>query len=234
MWLRTLARSCHAAGVVTLMDLDAGDATWTPQPASVNRILKGLQKDVGAIHRTRLDTRDLGYVDTNYWGFRFPDRRSAFDLTGISQRWLRDITWDHLADVLDGPARPRTAGPIEQVRRSLVCLSAYLRECDPFGGGRPDALTGSTGKGFVADITSRVTGRQPVRGVVNRDGSTSPATPTSYALTMNAVAGCCGGPWSRVPPGRRACRGSSSSRSRSAVRRRRRTLGRSATRCWPR
>ena len=169
------------------MDLDAGDATWTPQPASVNRILKGMQKDVGAIHRTRLDTRDLGYVDTNYWGFRFPDRRSAFDLTAISQRWLRDITWDHLADVLDGPARPRTAGPIEQVRRSLVCLSAYLRECDPFGGGRPDALTGSTGKGFVADITSRVTGRQPVRGVVNRDGSTSPATPTSYALTMNAV-----------------------------------------------
>src|SRR5664279_5169277 len=176
-----LAVGCLLSQLTGLQGSRANAARTSITPKSATRLRHIIRPF------TRLDTRYLGYVDTNYWGFRFPDRRSAFDLTAISQRWLRDITWDHLADVLDGPARPRTAGPIEQVRRSLVCLSAYLRECDPFGGGRPDALTGSTGKGFVADITSRVTGRQPVRGVVNRDGSTSPATPTSYALTMNAV-----------------------------------------------
>jgi len=187
MWLRTLARSCRSAGAVSLMDLDAEDPTWTPNPAAVNRILRSMQKDVGAIHRTRPDTRALGYIDTNYWGFRFPNRRSAFDLTGISQRWLRDISWDCLADILDGPARPRTAGPIEQIRRSLVCLSAYLYDNDPLRGGRPDTLTASTGRAFVADFTARVTGGQPVRGVVNQDGSAPPATPSTYALTMNAV-----------------------------------------------
>jgi integrase len=187
MWLRTLARSCHAARVDSLMDLDPEDPTWTPQPEHVNRILKDLQADVGAVHQTRWDTRDLGRIDTNYWGFRFPDRRSPFDLTAISQRWLRDITWDCLADLLDGPTRPRTAGPVEQIRRSLVCLSAYLRDCDPFAGARPETLTGSTGKDFVADFTRRVAGQQPVRGVTNRDGSTSAATQITYALTMNAV-----------------------------------------------
>jgi integrase len=66
-------------------------------------------------------------------------------------------------------------------------LSAYLRECDPFGGARPETLTGSTGREFVADFTRRVTGRQPMRGLANRDRSTSPASPTTYALTMNAI-----------------------------------------------
>lgn len=187
MWLRTLARSCHAAGVDSLMDLDPRDSTWTPQPDAVNRIVKDMQTDVGAVHQTRWETRDLGRIDTNYWGFRFPDRRSPFDLAAISQRWLRDITWDYLADLLDGPGRPRTAGPLEQIRRALVCLSAYLRECDPFQGARPETLTGSMGKDFVADFTRRVAGHQPVRGIANRDGSTTAASPTTYALTMNAV-----------------------------------------------
>lgn len=63
--------------------------------------------------------------------FRFPDRRSPFDLDGDLAVVAADITWG-LADLLDGPTRPRTAGPIEQIRRSLICLSAYLRDCDSF------------------------------------------------------------------------------------------------------
>ena len=72
---------------------------------------------IDAVHRTRADTRELGYLDSNYWGYRFAGRRATFDLTPIPQRWLRDLTWDYLANVLDGPRRPRTAGPFEQVRR---------------------------------------------------------------------------------------------------------------------
>ena len=142
---------------------------------------------VDAVHRTRADTRELGYLDLNYWGYRFAGRRFAFDLTPISQRWLRDLTWDYLANVLDGPRRPRSAGPFEQIRRSLIGLSAYLAECDPYRGTRPAALTEATAREFVADFSRRVTNRQHVRGIFNRDGSPSPATPTTYALTMNAV-----------------------------------------------
>jgi len=187
MWLRTLARSCAAAGVASVMELDPTDPSWTPQPAAVNRILRDMHRDVGALHHTRADTRALGRIDTNYWGFRFPDRRSAFDLTAISQCWLRDLTWDYLADVLDGPGRPRTQGPLEQVRRSLVCLSVYLHECDAYRGERPTTLGESTARHFVADFTRRVKNGHPVRGVFNVDGSPSPATITTYALAMNAV-----------------------------------------------
>ena len=109
MWLRTLVKSCTDAGVTSMLQLDPENPGWTPQPASVNRIVREIRKDIEAVHGTRADTRDLGYLDPNYWGYRFPGRRSAFDLTPITQRWLRDLSWDYLANVLDGPRRPRSA-----------------------------------------------------------------------------------------------------------------------------
>jgi hypothetical protein len=186
-WLRTLVKSCTEAGVTSLLELVPEDRGWTPQPTRVNRIVREMRMHVDAVHRSRADTRELGYLDPNYWGYRFSGRRYAFDLTPISQRWLRDLTWDYLANVLDGPRRPRTAGPFEQVRRSLICLSAHLAERDPYQGTRPAALTESTAREFVADFSRRVTNHQHVRGIFNRDGSPTLATPTTYALTMNAV-----------------------------------------------
>ena len=187
MWLRTLVKACAEAGVTSLLELDPEDRGWTPQPTRVNRIAREMRMHVDAVHRTRADTREFGYLDPNYWGYRFAQRRSAFDLTPISQRWLRELTWDYLASVLDGPQRPRSPGPFEQVRRSLICLSAYLTECDPYKGTRPQALTQASARDFVADFSRRVANRQHVRGVFNLDGSPSVATPTTYALAMNAV-----------------------------------------------
>jgi integrase len=187
MWLRRLAKSCREGGVSSLLELDPDDSAWTPQPAAVNRILRDMLKDVRPVHHSRADTRALGYVDTNYWGFRFPDRRSAFDLTTISHRWLRDLTWDFLASLLDGPDRPRTQGPVEQVRRSMVCFSAYLADCDPGRGAEPSALSESTAREFVADLRRCVSEGRPLRGVFNVNGSPSVATATTYALTMSAL-----------------------------------------------
>jgi len=187
MWLRRLVKSCRESGVGSLLELDPKDADWTPQPEAVNRILHDMLKDVRPVHHSRADTRDLGHLDTNYWGFRFPDRRSAFDLTAISQRWLRDLTWDFLASWLDGPDRPRTQGPFEQVRRSIVCFSTYLAERDPERGARPSALSESTAREFVADLRRCVSDGQPLPGVFNVSGSPSIATATTYSLTMNAL-----------------------------------------------
>lgn len=187
MCLRTLVRSCLSAGAASLLDLDLDAGGWTPQPAAVNRIVREMLKDVQAVHRNRADTRRLGYIDTNYWGFRFADRRSPFDLTAITQPWLRELAWDYLAATLDGPRRPRRAGTFEQARRSLVCLSAYLSDRDPYRGERPAALSEATAREFVADFTARVAGHEPVLGVFNVDGSPSPATTTTYALYMNAL-----------------------------------------------
>lgn len=187
MWLRTLVRSCLAKDALSLLELDPREDGWTPQPAAVNRILRDMQRDVRSIHHTREETREAGYVDTGYWGFRFPDRRSPFDLTAIPQRWLRDLGWDYLAAMLDGPRRPRTQGPFEQARRALVCLGAYLKDCTPYQGEQPGTLTAATARDFVADFRRRVTSGSPVRGMFNVDGSPSAATASTYSITMNAV-----------------------------------------------
>lgn len=187
MWLRRLVRSCREAGVGSLTELDPGDATWTPQPAAVNRILREMLKDVRPVHHSRADTRELGYLDTNYWGFRFPDRRSAFDLTAIPQPWLRNLVWDYLADQLDGPGHPRTQGTFEQIRRSIVCFSSYLSDRDPHAGAEPASLSASTAKEFSADLKSCASNAQPVRGVFNVNGQPSIATATTHSMTMNAL-----------------------------------------------
>ena len=187
MCLRTLVRSCLTAGATSLLDLDHTDRKWTPQHYAVNRIVGDMVKDVRAVHHSRADTKPLGYIDTAYWGFKFADRRSPFDLTAISQRWLRDLAWDYMADILDGPRRPRRQGSFETTRRSIVCFSAYLAERDPDRGTRPGALSAATARGFVADFTRRAEHGEPVLGMFNVDGSPSTATPTTYALSMNAL-----------------------------------------------
>ena len=149
MWVRRLVKSCREGGMQSLLELDPSDPTWTPQPDAVNRIAREMVKDVQRIHRSRGDTRELGYLDTNYWGFRFPDRRSAFDLTCIPQRWLRDLTWDYLASELDGPGRPRTQGSFETGRHAIASFGTYLADCDAQHGEVPSALSDSTAREFV-------------------------------------------------------------------------------------
>ena len=187
MWLRTLVRSCRKSGVGSLLELDPSDRSWTPNPAAVNRILREMLKDVVPIHRSRADTRELGYLDTNYWGFRFPGRRTTFDLTGIRQRWLRDLTWEYLASQLDGSDHPRTQGPFEEARRSIISFGTYLSDCEPRGGSVPAELSESTAREFAADLKRRVSNAQPLRGVFNVDGTPSTATATTYWKLINAL-----------------------------------------------
>lgn len=187
MWLRTLVRSCTAAGVGSLLEVDPRDAAWTKNRAAVNRIAREMRREVEAVHRSRADTRDLGYIDPTYWGFRFGERRSVFDLTAIGQRWLRDLCWDHLAARLEGLRRPRTPAAFEETRRAVVCFSVFLADCDPQGG-RDAALLGeATAREFVADYRRRVANGEPARGVFNVDGAPSTATPLSYSRAMNAL-----------------------------------------------
>ncbi|EID81578.1 hypothetical protein W59_02446 [Rhodococcus opacus RKJ300 = JCM 13270] len=174
-------------GVGSLLEVDTTNMKWSRRVGTVNRIVQRMRTDIDPIHNSRSDTRELGYLDTNYWGFRFPDRRSVFDLTSIGQRWLRDLTWDYLAERLDEPNRPRTQGTFEQLRRSIVCFSTYLTDCDPDRGQQPAALTRATAQDFVADFTRRVANQEPCRGVFNKDGTASTATNLSYSMTLNAL-----------------------------------------------
>lgn len=187
MWLRTLAKSCREGGINSLLELDPRDASWTKNPAAINRIVVEMLKDVLPVHRSRADTRELGYIDTNYWGFRLAQRRSPFDLTAIPLRWLRDLTWDFMASDFDGPRRPRSQGSVEAVRKAMVCFANYLSDCCPRSASRPSALSEATAKEFAADLRRCVAESHALRGVFKVNGSPSTATATTYPIVMNAL-----------------------------------------------
>jgi integrase len=187
MWLRALVKSCRARDIGSLLELDPRDAGWTTHSGAVNRIVQTMRRDVDPVHHSREHTRQMGYLDTDYWGFRFPQRRAVFDLSAITQPWLRDLTWRYLADVLDGSNRPRTQGPFDAMRRAAVSFSDYLTDREPEGGHSPAGLTAATARGFAADFTRRVSAGEPVRGMVNSAGTSASASKVSYALTFNAL-----------------------------------------------
>lgn len=86
----------------------------------------------------------IGFIETEHFGIRFPARASHIDLTAISQRWLRDLLWDYTADLISSPRRPRTAAPIDGIRRACTELSAFLEVDATSGGHDPSALGWST------------------------------------------------------------------------------------------
>jgi hypothetical protein len=62
------------------------------------------------IYCTPADAKDAGYLETDHFGRRFHHTSSYFRLTGVSQRWLRDLLWEHLAEILRSPRAPAAAG----------------------------------------------------------------------------------------------------------------------------
>ncbi|BBY57401.1 hypothetical protein [Mycolicibacterium sarraceniae] len=76
-----------------------------------------------------------------------PNRRKVWDLTAVSQRWLRDLVWEHLRDEALKPAgkRPSTATLYNKIT-GIILLSQILRKNrkdhgnDPARLDRTDAL----------------------------------------------------------------------------------------------
>jgi integrase len=106
------------------------------------------------VYFTRENTKDAGFIETDHFGVRFRGRGSHLDLTGVSQRWLRDLLWNYMADRLTSdPPRSRTA--FDYCRRGCVELSAFLEAQAPGGGHDPTALTNRVMTDFVVDQRHR-------------------------------------------------------------------------------
>jgi integrase len=135
--IQRLANYGRDRGLRSLTDLDPGDP--------------GLH----ALYVTPEETREAGYILTEHFGRRLTDRSSRIDLDRISQRWLRDLVWDHFAEVLRSPSCPRTGGTFDHTRRAGLELSAFLEACAPGGGHDPRALTAGHMHKFAADQRQR-------------------------------------------------------------------------------
>jgi len=103
------------------------------------------------VYYSPADTKDAGFTETDHFGPRFPVSRSTFDLTGVPQRWLRDLLWEHLAEQLRSERAPRSRGPFDSLRRGCVELGAYLEVNAPQGGHVPALLDAQHAQGFAAD-----------------------------------------------------------------------------------
>ncbi|WP_199813354.1 hypothetical protein [Streptomyces aureocirculatus] len=92
------------------------------------------------VYMTPSQAREAGYLELDHFGASFRGSNSHYDLSGVSQRWLRDLLWDYLANLLRTPSSPRTRSPYNDMRRACLELSCFL-EVDTDGGGHdPEVL----------------------------------------------------------------------------------------------
>jgi integrase len=181
-WVQQLADFCRRRQLRSLTDIDLQECS--PKGAMIaGEIIKGLM----LVYFTPVDTRAAGFIETEHFGVRFPDRTSHFDLTPITQRWLRDLLWDFMADALRSPKLPRTSGRFDLMRRAIVQLSAFLRLEAPAGGEDPTLLRQEHMVRFVADVRHRERDGLPALGLVLPDGTAPVLTATTRRYTLNGV-----------------------------------------------
>ncbi len=150
-WIQKLANLARDRDAGSLTDLDLDEF-----PRFHTGIAKSMLHHLRLIYFTPAGTRDAGFIETDHFGVRFPDRASHVDLTAVSQRWLRDLLWDYLASLMRSPRCPRTAMPLDEIRRAATELGGFLEVEAPGGGHDPAALRAELAQRFVADQGLRI------------------------------------------------------------------------------
>jgi integrase len=181
-WIQTLVNLARDRDAGSLTDLDLQGL-----PRFYAAIVKKMLHYLRLVYFTPAQSREAGFIETDHFGIRFSDRNSHFPLTGISQRWLRDLLWDYLADLLRSPRCPRTAGPVDAARRGITELGAFLELDAPTGGHDPAGLSGEHMERFVADQRHRARDQLPSLAMKTTDGKPSTVTALTRSLVFNAV-----------------------------------------------
>ncbi|HEY3033723.1 MAG TPA: tyrosine-type recombinase/integrase [Streptosporangiaceae bacterium] len=179
-WIQKLANTCRDRGVNSLVDLDLADF-----PRFSGGIARAMLHHLRLVYFTPADSRDAGFLETDHFGVRFPHRASHVDLTEVSQRWLRDLLWDYLAELLRSPHCPRSAMPIDSMRRACTELSAFLETDAPNVGQDPTQLRAEHTQRFVADQRRRERDSLPSLAMKGPDGAPSTVTANTRAVVFN-------------------------------------------------
>ena len=135
-WLRSLVMTCRGVDVESLIGFpfgDGGSAHFT------GAIAREILHELRLVYYTPAETKDEGFIETDHFGVRFDQRASHFDLTAIPQRWLRDLVWDHLAELMRSP---RARAPAESSTRSAGQQPSWAcswRSTRPAAGTTPPA-----------------------------------------------------------------------------------------------
>ena len=136
--LQRLADYGRARGLRSLTDLDPGDPGLRKAAGREGaRIACAIAGGLHPLYVTPEETREAGYILTGHFGRKLSNRPGRIDLDRISQRWLRDLVWDHFADVLRSPSCPRSGSTFDHTRRAGLELSAFLEARRPRRRPRP-------------------------------------------------------------------------------------------------
>jgi integrase len=181
---------CRASDIASLAEF--ADTTRTgpsrsskKYPHQYRMMFSEISVGLRCVYYSQSDTKDAGYIETDHFGRRFSHALSYFDITAVSQRWLRDLLWEHLADILRSPQCPRTRGAFESARRACTELSAFLELDAPGGGHDLRALRADHAQRFVADQRHRQRhGLKPL-GTSRSDSKPSVVTINSLGLILS-------------------------------------------------
>ncbi|MFA3843623.1 tyrosine-type recombinase/integrase [Streptomyces aureus] len=189
--IQRLAEECRRHRANSLADLDLGPNT-SGRPLRFQSVAKAMLQYLRLIYFTREDSKDAGFIETEHFGVRFPHRMSHWDLTGVSQRWLRDLLWDSMADrLLTDP--PRSGATLDQNRRAFVELSAFLDARAPGRGHDPRVLDKSLAIDFASDQRHRAEHRLKSLGLQRRgrgDRRTGQPSTVTPIMMSHVLGGC--------------------------------------------
>jgi integrase len=137
------------------------------------------------VYQAPSDTREDGYLELGHFGAEWAPRHGRYDLTAITQRWLRDVLWDYTAGQLRSPQAPRSRSPSDGARRAFITLSAFLEAHAASGGHQPALLRAGDARAFAAELQRRASGSLPAPGITRADGKPSIMTGTTRHTTLS-------------------------------------------------
>ncbi|MFE0138492.1 tyrosine-type recombinase/integrase [Streptomyces sp. NPDC059037] len=162
--VQRLAVECGRQDINSLADLDLEVIA-----KHLGGIARAMLRHLRVVYFTRQDTKDIGYIEFDHFGVHLRATGSYYDISVVSQRWLRDLLWDWL-DLRLRTDPPRSVGPLTNARRACAELSAYLEAQTPGGGHDPTVLTQDHMVDFVADQRHRAAhGLQPLHVIYDPD-----------------------------------------------------------------
>ncbi|WP_330347484.1 tyrosine-type recombinase/integrase [Streptomyces sp. NBC_00582] len=147
-FVQRVVNYCRLQDVSSLADLDLD--RFRQDSVNVSKIARRMLRYLQLLYFTREDTKEIGYIELDHFGVRLKQSAGHVDLTGVSQRWLRDLLWEWLENrLLTDP--PRSITPIANPKRGCMELSAFLESRAPEGGHNPSFLTRQHMLDFVVD-----------------------------------------------------------------------------------
>jgi len=138
------------AGVQSLSDPRLEELSGGEVGSAERRIWLDLPFAARSLAVTEEMARDAGWFDPILVGAapfggtnNDANRRKTWDLTGVSQRWLRDLLWDHLRDgALKSEGKRPIGKTVHQRIAGVILLSHTLRQNRDDGGDDDPALLG--------------------------------------------------------------------------------------------